>query len=417
MKISTSLQCPDSDDRDAWIVYWRVSGRPWRTEPEIGINRQLYLTQRREITPDIKRGVYPFRDVKLNRADIEWLLATQENGLVTWHGEQQFRGKGLDLRGADLRLADLQDLPLTYARGGLGDGEWNEATLEQRDIARVQLKGANLRRVHLEGAILRKADLSGTNLEEAHLEGADFYRAHLEGAYLRNAYLGGASLRRVFFDSATSFDDVFIQDKNLGCALFSDTHWNGMHISNVNWVQVKMLGDEQKAQVSKKQNRGLPNKKECLKDYRKAVRANRQLAAVLKAEGLNEEASRFAYRAQILQREVYWYQKDWKRYLFSLFLSLLTGYGYKPWRSFLSYILVISAFAIAYYLIGQTSGPSVSWVGSFVFSVTSFHGRGFFPGGIALDDPLTVIAAIEAFVGLLIEVTFIATLTQRLFGT
>jgi len=46
----------------------------------------------------------------------------------------------------------------------------------------------------------------------------------------------------------------------------------------------------------------------------------------------------------------------------------------------------------------------------------SFLGRGFFPGGIGLDDPLTVVAAFEAFIGLLIEVTFIATLTQRLFG-
>ena len=55
-------------------------------------------------------------------------------------------------------------------------------------------------------------------------------------------------------------------------------------------------------------------------------------------------------------------------------------------------------------------------LGSVVFSMTSFHGRGFFPGGITLDDPLTVLAAFEAFVGLLIEVTFIATLTQRLFG-
>jgi len=41
--------------------------------------------------------------------------------------------------------------------------------------------------------------------------------------------------------------------------------------------------------------------------------------------------------------------------------------------------------------------------------MTSFHGRGFFPGGIQLDDPLTVLAALEAFVGPLIEVTFIAT--------
>ena len=46
----------------------------------------------------------------------------------------------------------------------------------------------------------------------------------------------------------------------------------------------------------------------------------------------------------------------------------------------------------------------------------SFHGRGFFPGGIALDHPLTVLAAFEALVGLLIEFTCIAALTQRLFG-
>jgi hypothetical protein len=48
--------------------------------------------------------------------------------------------------------------------------------------------------------------------------------------------------------------------------------------------------------------------------------------------------------------------------------------------------------------------------------MTSFHGLGFFPGGIGLDDPLTVFAALEAFMGLLIEVSFIATVTHRLFG-
>ena len=32
----------------------------------------------------------------------------------------------------------------------------------------------------------------------------------------------------------------------------------------------------------------------------------------------------------------------------------------------------------------------------------SFHGRGFFPRGIALDDPLIILAAFEALVGLLI---------------
>jgi hypothetical protein len=48
--------------------------------------------------------------------------------------------------------------------------------------------------------------------------------------------------------------------------------------------------------------------------------------------------------------------------------------------------------------------------------VTSFHGRGFFPGVIRLDDPITVLAASEAVVGLVIEVSLIAAFTQRFFG-
>jgi hypothetical protein len=48
--------------------------------------------------------------------------------------------------------------------------------------------------------------------------------------------------------------------------------------------------------------------------------------------------------------------------------------------------------------------------------MTAFHGRGFFPDQFHPGDPQALVAAIEALVGLLIEVTFIATLTQRLFG-
>lgn len=109
-------------------------------------------------------------------------------------------------------------------------------------------------------------------------------------------------------------------------------------------------------------------------------------------------------------------EKKLGQYFFSLFLDLLAGYGYKPFRSFIAYLIVIASFAIAYFAIGQKAGPPLSPLGSVVFSMTSFHGRGFFPGGISLDDPLTVVAAFEAFIGLLIEVTFIATLTQRFFG-
>jgi hypothetical protein len=51
-----------------------------------------------------------------------------------------------------------------------------------------------------------------------------------------------------------------------------------------------------------------------------------------------------------------------------------------------------------------------------VLSISSFHGREFFTTGISLGDNLARLAAGEAIVGLLIEITFIATFTQRVFA-
>ncbi len=52
----------------------------WRTEPEIDGERQQFLRQRLMIVPDIQQGIYPFKDVRLSRADVEWLLITHEQG-------------------------------------------------------------------------------------------------------------------------------------------------------------------------------------------------------------------------------------------------------------------------------------------------------------------------------------------------
>src|SRR5258708_32390975 len=169
----------------------------WRTEPEIDTKRQKFLTERLAIIPDIQRGIYPFKDVKLTRADIEWLLITHEggHGPVDWSDVQQKSRIGLDLRGADLRRIDLRNLPLARMRSGLTRDEWNLTTLEQRYMAGVHLQGANLSEAHLEGAVLQGAHLDGTTLRGTHLEEASLYRAYLNDAYLRAAHLQEAQLR------------------------------------------------------------------------------------------------------------------------------------------------------------------------------------------------------------------------------
>src|SRR5215467_12323828 len=69
------LQRPTTDDSTAWEAYWQAQGQRWRTEPEIDEERQKFLIERRAIVPDIKQGIFPFKNINLTRADVEWLLA------------------------------------------------------------------------------------------------------------------------------------------------------------------------------------------------------------------------------------------------------------------------------------------------------------------------------------------------------
>lgn len=162
---------PTTNDRDTWHNYWQEMCQSWRTEPEITKRRQVYLEKRRAIVPNIEQGSYPFKDMKLSRADIEWLLATHENGRgpVNWDDKNQRIRKGLDLRGANLSEEDLNTLPLARVFGGLTWEEWLQVSPKKRYMAEIRLEGTNLTDAHMEGACLGWAHLKGANLTRTHI--------------------------------------------------------------------------------------------------------------------------------------------------------------------------------------------------------------------------------------------------------
>jgi uncharacterized protein YjbI with pentapeptide repeats len=416
-----ALQLPTTSDPEAWKAYWETQSQPWRTEPEIDAKRQKELDDRRKIVPDIKQSIYPFKGMKLNRADVEWLLAMHENGRgpVIWSDESQRGREGLDMRGTDLRQVDLSHLPLTRIRGGLIWDKQFAPTEEQRNVAAVLMDGAYLSGAQLEGACLSRARLEGANLEGAHLEGADFEYAHLEGADLLGAHLEGVRFCRTFFDVATRLNDITISDEQHGSASIGDVSWNGVNLTVVDWSSVKMLGYERQAHQRETSGGESKNSTTRLLEYKQAVRANRQLAVVLRDQGLNEEADHFAYHAQLLQREVWRLQRRPLKFVLSWFLYLLAGYGYRPLRSVIIYLLVVVSFAIGYYEVTHflhAQPYPLAWYEALILSISSFHGRGFFQPVQSLGDPVAVLASIEAIFGLLIEISFIATFTQRFFG-
>jgi len=493
---------------DKWHRYWQAKGFLWQTEPEIDAIRQEELSRYRATIPNIEKGIYPFKGVKLSRADVEWLLATHENGRgpVNWSDESQRNRKGIDLRGADLCGVNLQGLPLARTLGGLNweasDVEqwsrrtqweqWSRAGDEQRSNAAVHLERADLseahleraflrgahlegadlseahleeavlwnafmegtnlwfahlegafllEEVHLEGAVLQLACLQGAKLRNAHLEGADLRSAHLEGADLSDAHLEGkymnvndlervrkskgdfpeilppADLRGAYFDSATDLSNAVLGNKEGGFVTMADVHLQGVDLSVLDWAPVTMLGDERLAHARRLQgDDGTTEVKgRRLNQFRTAVRVNRQFAVALQDQGLNEVAAHFAYRAQIIQRKVFWKERKIGRWLFSLVLALLAGYGYRMWRILAAYLIVISACALAYFVLGMYYPPHLSLLQAFLESVIAFHGR-VFSELFAPDTPQIWVTAFEAVAGLVIEGVFIAMLTKRFFG-
>jgi uncharacterized protein YjbI with pentapeptide repeats len=361
---------------------------------------------------------------------------------------------GANFSRAQLRCADFRRVHTDQKRVS-----FQQALLEQAEFQEAHLEGADFRDAHLEGADFRDAHLEGANFRDAHLEGADLRGAHLEGTDLRGAHLNGkkrnpesaervrrrpgsrpesailspADLREAFFNGGTRLHGTVLGDAEYGFVSVADLSWGDVNLSAINWEQVHRIGDEQRARTrqgdkrdavgkarvrsSTRQNaRRAPKKgteKIHLEEYRTAVRANRQLAHILQNQGLNEVAARFSYRSQKLHLIVLQKEGKWVHWLFSALLDLLAGYGYKPVRSFLAYLTVVVIFMIIYHI----AEPGLSWGVAFVFSVATF-GRGLIPGasGDMVTNLVAYASVFEAFIGLVIEATFIAALTQRFFS-
>lgn len=428
----------DQDQASGFSTYWGERGQPWRTEPEIGEERRRELGSRREIIPDVERGEYPFRGMRLDRADIEWLLATHENGRgpVDPTDEAQKDRLGLDLRGADLSYVRLSDLPLARTAGRASTTGYQDLTFEQRRTAAINLRCAMLVGTHLEDSLLDYVDLSDADLTGCHLEGASLWAAnlreancdgaHFEGADLWNAHLDGAFLNRAYFQEArlheaylpgSHFYQLRLADEDGYGPMVADIHWEGVNLSVVNWSEIRLLGDDRIAMEPRLGGFG-DDPTIHKRMVGSAVRANQQLGLALQAQGISDDAGRFFYRARVLDRKLLALSgtRHAPSYLISLLLDILTGYGYRMGRMVIAYIALITLFAACYYGFGQSGVPHVDVVQSVVQSITAFHGRVFDPGAVKPDSPDSIVASFEAITGFLFEGLFIAMLAQRVFG-
>jgi uncharacterized protein YjbI with pentapeptide repeats len=440
----------DASERKPACPHPKAVGRRWG-DP-ISEERQARLKaladQQREWVAhaEAERGDSRFTDVPLTGADVFWLAsyalaeldatpAEPDGGVVA--SEEALRASSnaafargaldlseLHLEGATLCHAHLERAVLTRAHleGANLLGVYLEgADLQVADLERAYLQQAGLERANLTEASLKRAyltgaRLAGADLTEASLEQADLGGARLEGANLTEARLAGADLTAATFDKTSHLGAARLNRASLDQVTF-----DSVNLTGVDWSVVPVLGDEVTAKSPRDAHGERKDVGTRRREYAAAVRANRVLAGILRGQGMYEEADHYAYRAHILQRTVLRRQRKWGRAFGSWLLDLVSGYGYRLGRSIVTYLLVVLGFAVVCYLLGNTVHPPLSPVDAVVFSLTAFHGRGFLPGEVVtLHHPLAILAAAEAVIGLLLEVTFIVifvvAFTRRFFA-
>jgi hypothetical protein len=107
---------------------------------------------------------------------------------------------------------------------------------ERLDLRGVDLRHANLERLHFEHATFQFADFRNANLDYIDLEDSDFRMAQMEGVRLRSTHLKGAWFAWTHLEHA-SFPDVTLRDIH-----FSNCYLTGANFQNAHLQRISFMG-------------------------------------------------------------------------------------------------------------------------------------------------------------------------------
>jgi len=387
----------------------------------------------RVLTRDIPRPA--FAGQKLGRAEVERILAVAADAN---------RPGAIDLRGADLREADLSHLNLAGAK--FGDDDPLASDSERRDLAakmdRAQLVGTNLEGAiapnvcfdganaqgarltganltaasfvgtYLAGAVLTEAGLmeatlTGANLTEARLDGAVLIGARMSNARLRGAHLegadlglvnfAGADLRYTFCDERTHCGGAYLRLARIDGMRFRD-----MDLTAIDWSPVAQIGEEHDA------DEALPAAKPVT--YRVAARTYRRLGLALRGQGMAHDGNRYLARGRLMEQHALLAEvgECWRgrRYLPTIRALLrwsgpaaqgmFTGYGEHPIRVIGWGAAIGVVFALLYTLFGQ-----MPFNAALLLSAGALVGHGYtnIPTIFTVPGIITMLTVLESAIG------------------
>src|SRR5262249_29296403 len=151
------------------------------------------------------------------------------------------------------------------------------------------------------------------------------------------------NLSSVFFNNATTLTGVDLGSEESVVRL-ADARLRDVNLSVIDWERIQKVGDEKRADRPYKEGKErvggvqevMRRKRKTLLEraegYKEAERAYRALAVALSSQGLGSIATRYRYRAEVMERKAFFWRGPkapwiYPRWAISWLLGTFAGYG------------------------------------------------------------------------------------------
>lgn len=341
------------------------------------------------------------KEKPLTREDVLRLI--KENGNTA---------EGLDLSNrkfqdnVDLSDLNLSGIKLNFAR--LFRANFDGSSLDSAELLGAKLQHATFNPLESKDAEPKNASLQMVGLGDADLTNAEFRQANLAAARFQEqqqttlptgeslilsspAFLHGTDFRGANLFLANFKGCYFYGTKFEGACIRGADIYEA-HLEEADWGSTYKIGEEIK------------------KDFYSAESIYRRLKQWYTNAGMYDIAGEFFFREMTAQRNrIKWRPQPWHR-AWSKFVSLICGYGERPFRVVASGAVVVFGLAAVYYLLGGLTLPYSLYYSAVSFTALGYGSWAFRPP----EDWVQAVGAAESFIGVFMIALFLITFTRKM---